>query len=144
MYSHPKGVSGSTTVRIHSSRRYHVSKVDPLVSRVARLHVVRQHQAQLILRGVPAEEPLQVEFSDAGRITSSDIKRLLEPTCGWVMPLHFHRSVLGPASVSFDGITHEGEIVRGEVKLRTQVTTLGIAVWAEVEIEFATTVLQQL
>jgi len=95
--------------------------------------IVRRFQAAVVLREPPTTE---IVFSDGGVLTTSDLRRLLEPQLGPLVKMRLRPSLVGlPNTVAWEALSEDAEFVTGRVVLHAKVDQTRIVVWAEVLVD---------
>ena len=95
--------------------------------------IVRRFQAAVVLREPPTTE---IVFSDGGVLTTSDLRRLLEPQLGPLVKMRLRPSLVGlPNTVAWEALSEDAEFVTGRVVLHAKVDQSRIVVWAEVLVD---------
>jgi hypothetical protein len=106
-------------------------KPDPGAVRDAR----RQAREAAVARA--RVERLQVEFGSTARIATDTLRQMLEPELGLLRRLAFGRSPSDPATVTWEALTSDGQVLAGRFVVHTTVAENAISIWAEVVIDRA-------
>ena len=95
---------------------------------------VRVHMGAVVFRDLP-DTRTRIEYSDSGRISATELMRMLEPTCGFVTGLRFRPAITGlPNTVAWEALGPDAEIVTGKLVLHGAVSGVEVVTWAEVMI----------
>jgi len=81
--------------------------------------------------GAVAARRFRVEFGNAARLTADELRRALEPDVGLLTQLTFGRSPTDPATVTWEAVTEEGQVISGTFLVHTTVAEDQLSVWAE-------------
>jgi hypothetical protein len=102
---------------------------DPIALRVARRHA---REAAVVFRDVPAPKR-RIELSSSGRISAAYLTRTLEPTCGPVTKLVFHRT--SAHEIGWAAVDPAGGVVSGALTFHVALGEHEVASWAEVTVD---------
>jgi hypothetical protein len=106
---------------------------DPIAVRVARRHAAR-HQAAVFPS--LSRPNVRVEYTNHGRISAADLKKMLEPQVGRLKWLAFRPPVAGsPVTIRWEALAERAELVAGTLTLRSEVSDHQVTTWAEVEVD---------